>query len=439
MRKILKQRSVLFVLTLFVLVIGNATTNPNFDVVEASRMLDDWGEPCSLPHPVACYNGSNEGALQLIPGLAAMGLSTSLSDPVAVEMLCFSSQGSDQQVNIDWQPATAFSTVGFYLQRRLGEDGSFEDISGFIPHCDYGGLVGGYYLFTDLDVTNGNTYYYQLREVVGSSGADVYHGTISTVPGPATATPTPSQTSTPTPTNTPGTPTATDEPGQPSRTPTLTSTNTPGPSPTFSATPSPTSIDAPTATPTPSPSPVQGSTFTPTPASTNTRLPTATRRVSATLSTQTETTAGQALDPSATNTPLVVAQVGTPISGSAYPGPVSDELTPGMPAAYPGPANDPPTAVPFPTDYVPPATHQSFQMATMTPTQIGEKDAYPVENGEDSLSGDGEAAPRLWLYVGFFLALLALAVGLMVMVRVGQKTSSASAIEPELDQEPDNG
>jgi hypothetical protein len=128
-----------------------------------------------------------------------------------------------------------------------------------------------------------------------------------------------------------------------------------------------------------------------------------------------------------TNTPVVIVQAETPVSGTAYPAPVPEvnETAPEQPTAYPGPAGEVPAATPFPTAYVPPVTRESFQMATMTPTDTGQGDSYPLETGDNGASGEDEALPRLWLYIGFGLALLALLLGLLAMLRVGQKASGA--------------
>ncbi len=376
----------------------------------------EWGVPCPLPHPPACYAGSTGAGLGSDSLLVALaGGITAAKSPTAVDLICFYAQGNAQGVGLEWQTATELGTSGFFVLRATTIDGAYTAISPFVPHCDDGGLVGGFYTFQDATAQLGTTYYYQLQEVV-SLNPPVYNnfGPVSATAGQAnTATPTPTRTLTPTPTRTPTVfipPTAT-------RTPTATPTTT-GPTATQTPTPTFTSTSGATATPTPTSGTQlsQTPTFTPTRStSTSTRTPTATMLAAASL-TPTLIAGGGAVAASTALTPGVVSQVGIAVTPASQVD--EDELT-----GYPAPQGftSPlfPTSTPFPPDYVPPPTSRLLQIVTMTPPAGG---GLPA--GYETVPE--ESAPRVWLVVGFLLALVVLIAGLVGLVRTG-----SSRPEPE--------
>ncbi len=104
-------------------------------------------------------------------------------------------------MRIDWETATEFDTVGFYVARGNSSAGPFAHVSPFIPHTG-DTVVGATYVFTDgIPVVN-QTYYYRL-EVLNTNQTIDYHGPITATAGvPATNTLTPTNTRTATATST---------------------------------------------------------------------------------------------------------------------------------------------------------------------------------------------------------------------------------------------
>jgi hypothetical protein len=165
--------------------------------------------------------------------LALLGLALAVYGARAsVGLAEFTLTVQEGQVLVAWETGSETDNLGFYLDRRVGDAGEFEDLTGFIRSGAEG--AGAYYEHLDADVTPGVRYYYRLRDVPddGSSGE------IHTPEPPSVEVPEGTPT-TPTPTATPGTPTPTVTPG------------TPSPSPTPTATPEPGATAAPTATPAP--------------------------------------------------------------------------------------------------------------------------------------------------------------------------------------------
>ena len=332
----------------------------------------------------------------------------SASDPISVALLCFSAQGYDQQVGLEWQTATELNTSGFYIMRSLQPTGNYQIISEFIFHCDDSGLVGGYYTFDDYGVTNGQAYYYKLVEAVAAQET-VEYGPLMVIPDLVAATPTGGLGEDPV------------VPGAIQPTATWTA------SPTM--TPSSTSAGQALATPTPS-STAAGSagTATPTPtiqrqvtaaasegtgtSSTNTPLPTATRRP--VQATPTGMAAGDGLSPNpgiavATATPQAVAQA-LNIS-PAEPVQVLRIRSLATPQLLPYPM---PTLTLPPDAYVGPQLDRPQQLATMTP-QL----ANPW--GAQEPGAAAGPAPRVWLIAGFVLSMIILLAGLVALLRFGQR------------------
>lgn len=273
----------------------------------------------------------------------------------AVTLIYFRASEQDGGILVEWETATEFDNVGFFVHRTLS-DGSFPDdstrVSPFIP-AQGDGQTGAYYSWTDTNVQNGVAYYYWLEDI-NASNQSTYHSPPvlvipSAVPSPtstptATQTPTPTQTPTQTPTPTATlTPTPTSTP-TPTRTPTQTPTRTPSPTPTRTPTktntPVPGSTPTHTATPTRTPTPTPTATQTPTPTKTNTPPPGSTPTRTATptrtpLPTATTRAVGAPADMTATPT-LVSATV----SPTPTPTPPPEQLE----AAYPAP-NATPTLI----------------------------------------------------------------------------------------------
>ena len=368
----------------------------------------DGGIACPLPHPAACYAGST-GAQLLASTNPQMALASVERDPISVTLLCFSAEGKDGQVHLEWQTATELGTSGFYLVRSLQEQGPYETISEFIFHCDDSGLVGGYYTFEDTGLTNGQSYYYKLVEVVGAQET-IQTGPVGAMPirTDPTLTLTPSLTATPnenvpqvgdaqpawtwTPSAT-STPTATQNPGSQATTP-----PTPTPSPTGAGISSADQIIA-------TPSPAADSK----PAATNTPLPSATRR--ATGVSLTAPAAGREVE-SGSPTPDVVAQL-LAIS-PAEAGTILDVRALATPEVAPYPLF---TSTPYtPEPYVAPRSTHTEQLATMTPGM----EPY-LAPSEGQVTAAQSPTPRVWLVAGFLVSLLILLLALVALFRFGRR------------------
>ena len=179
----------------------------------------------------------------------------------AVTLVYFDANPGNQQVILEWETASEVDMLGFYVRRSSQQSSGFTRISDFIftQGSSVSGLV---YQYVDSNLTNGQTFYYELEAVDNNYESEFFGPVLVTVGSPAT-TNTTTQTSTITST------------GQNTAlTQTITFTNTITPTINLSLTATTSS----TAT-----SPFSFITNTPTPSSTPTS------RVSATLPTMTET------------------------------------------------------------------------------------------------------------------------------------------------------
>jgi hypothetical protein len=194
----------------------------------------------------------------------------------AVTLSSFTATPGVGSVLIEWTTATETDSSGFYVLRSLTEDGGYSQVSPFIPSTG-DPLVGGSYEYTDLDVQDGTTYYYELEMVDVYNNSD-FSDPISATPGPPTPTPTitPSPTATltntlpPTPSATPDSTATQEQNSTEAATVTFTLTSSPSPSSVATDTPTGSTTPAPTATRTPSRTPTR----TPVASLTPTRIPT---------------------------------------------------------------------------------------------------------------------------------------------------------------------
>ena len=73
-------------------------------------------------------------------------------------------------VTVQWSTASELNTAGFNILRGDNPNGPFTRVNADVIPASPDPLVGGSYVFTDTNVTAGQTYYYQLDEVeVGGS------------------------------------------------------------------------------------------------------------------------------------------------------------------------------------------------------------------------------------------------------------------------------
>ena len=68
-------------------------------------------------------------------------------------------------VTVEWSTASELNTAGFNILRGESESGQFTRLNTKIIPASPDPLVGGNYVYTDTNVTPGQTYYYQLEEV----------------------------------------------------------------------------------------------------------------------------------------------------------------------------------------------------------------------------------------------------------------------------------
>jgi hypothetical protein len=74
-------------------------------------------------------------------------------------------------VTVEWSTASELNTAGFNVLRGTSENGPFTRLNREVIPASPDPLVGGTYVYTDTDVTPGQTYYYQLEEVEIGGGA----------------------------------------------------------------------------------------------------------------------------------------------------------------------------------------------------------------------------------------------------------------------------
>lgn len=105
--------------------------------------------------------------------LTLIGLFVLLPNPVKakpkhnINLLYFQAIGQDNAVLLKWATATEFDTLGFILRRADNKVGPYEDLDeiGFIPG-EGGGVIGAAYEATDeMNVVNGQTYWYILVQI----------------------------------------------------------------------------------------------------------------------------------------------------------------------------------------------------------------------------------------------------------------------------------
>jgi len=175
----------------------------------------------------------------------------------AVTLVSFVAYPGNQQVILEWETATEADMLGFYIVRSEQPNGNYTRVSPFIftQGTPISGLI---YQYIDLNLLNGQTYYYKLEAVDNSYNSEFF-GPVSAIPLQATPTKTQTmtqtsstqsltQTSTPTIPSTPTidlthsktpTRTSTSPFSFVTNTATMTSTATPRISPTYTGTDTP--------------------------------------------------------------------------------------------------------------------------------------------------------------------------------------------------------
>ncbi|MBW6473907.1 MAG: hypothetical protein K0B14_12315 [Anaerolineaceae bacterium] len=112
----------------------------------------------------------------------------------AVTLVSFIAYPGNQQVVLEWETATEADMLGFYITRNEQPNGNYTRVSNFI--FTQGTSISGLtYQYIDLNLTNGQTYYYKLEAVDNSYNSEFF-GPVSAIPLQATATQTPTRTQT---------------------------------------------------------------------------------------------------------------------------------------------------------------------------------------------------------------------------------------------------
>ena len=264
----------------------------------------------------------------------------------------------DRMVRLEWETASEYNNVGFYISRSSSEDGPYERISTLIAAVE-DASAGGEYSLEDRGLQNGQPYYYIL-ESVSSDNRIEKHGPQSAVPGQATLTPTATLTSTLT----------------------ATATFTQGPT---NGTASPTPTRAPTSPPTATGGPYPGPVFSP--------VPTATRSGAYPAP---ATTAPSGSAPSPTHSPLRTATPGS-IQISPTPGASTPTEGEGAPLyATPTLAPLPSVAIEFP-DASPAPSLKSAYRSSSGPMAVTKPDRKPLSASRLLPLG---FVTMIWIFLG---------------------------------------
>ncbi|PKO04486.1 MAG: hypothetical protein CVU41_16660 [Chloroflexi bacterium HGW-Chloroflexi-3] len=104
----------------------------------------------------------------------------------AVTLVSLDAYPGNHQVILEWETATEADMLGFYITRNGQPNGNYTRVSPFIftQGSPVSGLV---YQYIDVNVINGQTYYYKLEAVDNSYNSE-YFGPVSAIPMQITAT-----------------------------------------------------------------------------------------------------------------------------------------------------------------------------------------------------------------------------------------------------------
>jgi hypothetical protein len=86
-------------------------------------------------------------------------------------------------ITVEWSTASELNTAGFNVLRSDNPNGPFIRLNAEIIPSSPDPLVGGSYVYTDTNVTPGQTYYYQLEEVEFGGGTSPQGTVTATAPG----------------------------------------------------------------------------------------------------------------------------------------------------------------------------------------------------------------------------------------------------------------
>jgi hypothetical protein len=99
----------------------------------------------------------------------------------AVTLVSFKAFPGDQQVLLEWETASESEMLGFYITRSGQQNGIYTRLNTDFIFTRGSDLVGRVYQYEDLNLTNGQTYYYKL-EAVDISYHSEFFGPVSAIP-----------------------------------------------------------------------------------------------------------------------------------------------------------------------------------------------------------------------------------------------------------------
>lgn len=168
--------------------VGSASGNTGAQSIDVTASLAAWASDPSSNHGWI-FRPTSGGGVEVrsseYNGVIGQRpfLTVEYSPPTAVTLASFTAAWSEDEVLVAWETAAEINTVGFNLWRSETRDGGYVQVNdALIPAASPGGVWGGFYTYTDSDVTPGTTYYYKLNELE-TSGANNWYGPVSTADG----------------------------------------------------------------------------------------------------------------------------------------------------------------------------------------------------------------------------------------------------------------
>ncbi|RME12028.1 MAG: hypothetical protein D6802_05385, partial [Ardenticatenia bacterium] len=105
----------------------------------------------------------------------------------AVTLQYFRATDQGGSVLVEWETATEFDNVGFFVHRTTSDTAFPDDstrVSPFIP-AQGDGQTGAYYAWTDTDIQVGQVYYYWLEDINASNQSTYHSPPVLVIPGAA--------------------------------------------------------------------------------------------------------------------------------------------------------------------------------------------------------------------------------------------------------------
>jgi glucose/arabinose dehydrogenase len=128
------------------------------------------------PHTLQAraYSQANGAGL----GTTTTGIAFTVSNtPLAVTLASFEARQQGEAVQVSWETASELNNVGFNLYRALVAGGERTFLA-YAPSAAPGSSAGAVYTFSDVDVAEGQTYWYWLEDVDVQGGVH-QHGPVS--------------------------------------------------------------------------------------------------------------------------------------------------------------------------------------------------------------------------------------------------------------------